>query len=1084
MGNIDRRSFLRTLNSAILIPIIIGSTSGQKLTALHREKLPDGNPFAVDPPADIRDPLLVTIDGDQAYIRVEGFESVDRDTFVEHVLRLDPDVFDSMQLTELPIRKATPFGHHHTEIGLFARRYGFPHSNGVHEHMGADYINDNWYQYLDEKERWSHPDGTEVSHPEEIFAEAFDGSTRAPTTSIFADGARERLAQNGTEIFELCINRFWIDSVAYAFVPGLDYSDWAQQAFRNHLSNLDASTQEELGISEPEEFDIRVHLEDENLAPPTGNKPLDDEIFREFRLFLLERERQFVNTLFETINNNRPDQLKQQGTTTFGLGFELQGHQLAPSAITVVDDLDIVSIETQPTVPPDRAHDITTKIGRAAGRFEKPVRVWGKMTTLFESTYDLDPTEMHPTLMKIQTAMVYAHGGVRGIELPSLADHDDPGPDSLITWMDDDGSIPDTLHGFADFIRAHRSLLSKRETANDAVIAVSLPTLIWQRLPDWGVGRPLHTKAVSGAADLLRREQIPYDVQILDHPRIWEAPDQIEALLEYDLIVLPEVESITDYQADTIQQALEEGSTVIATGGGPTRDEQYQPRDDVTSAIESSGNGVLLDSNPTTDQSESGSSTFRNALPEEKRKVTLSVDMDISVNLLSLEEPKRTIIHLVNFTYDREDDTTESVSEFELRIRDLPFTPEAATYHRQSGIQSISIDSDGSDCILEVPSLDVWGFVVLSASEETMPSDHTEAEALEALEMAESLVNDARAAGRTELLQRAEAKIETLDPLLVYDAYDEIVNQSKSISEWIERVHRPPTIGLSQVHSGPELDFDRLRALVDEFEYQTVTDWDSVTLDEIDVLVVAAGDEHDVVSFDFSSSELEQVETFVGEGGSLLLLGRWDMDRTMNDLSSKFNIEFSQYAAQEAANVTRYRVRSIQSELTDQIPKWDADFGVTLKETDDVTELAWVASEQDTWLANEDTGEHEEDDATGLPVMAATEHGDGSVVAIGHANQFVSPIEGSPGLSSFAQNMFWKLGERAFRKQIEDDPADETDDDNKTVDDGTADDDEVNDDDEASDSVPGFGIAGAITGIGGAAYVLKNRLSDHKTEST
>ena len=1084
MLNHSRRGFLRMAGIAPLVPILATSRA-QQSKSIKKRHLDNENPFSLEIPADVRDPLLVTIDGDQAYIQVEGFESVDRGTFTENVLRLDPEVFESAQLTELPVSKVNKFGHHHAEVGLFARRYGFPHSNGVHAWMPADSIYENWYQHLPEQERWVRPDGTPVTHPEELFAEDLDGNSREPVTSIFATGSRDRLEQNGIDIFELGINRFWIDAVAHGLEPGLDYSEWAQSAFREYLSTLDSSKREKLGITEPKDFDIREYLSEEGLTPHDEVLPIEDELFREYVLFQRETEREFVSTLFRNVREQRSEQLKKQGTTISGLGFGLQGHLLEPSAIYVVDDLDIVSIETQPTVPPNRPHDITTKIGRAAGRFDKPVVIGkGKMTTLFGYTFDLDPSEMYPTLMKIQAAMAYAHGGIRGIELPSLADHDYPSPDDLITWMDDDGSIPETLHGFADFIRAHREFLMTRETANNTVIAVSLPTLIWQYLPDWGIGITPHTHAISGAADVLRREQIPYDVVILDHPEVWKAPEQTERLSSYDLIVLPEVESITDDQVESIRGALEDDSTVIATGGGPSHDCMYNSREDIVSEIKAAENGVILDSNPETDPAAPGSEEFRGSLPDGSRQLSLSVDEDISINIVRDEEPQRIIVHLVNFTYDRDEDSTTTFTDIELSIRDLPFSPTSVTYHTQGDIESLSVQEDDMEYTTQIPRLDVWGFVVFSATEGTRENEYSEAEAIEALEQAESRVHEARENDRTEVLERAEAKLETLDPLVNYSAYDEVIRQTNAIDKWTNKAYQSPTIGINQAHEGPNLDFGRLQDIVGGYQYKTVTDWSDETLDPIDILIIAAGDEHDTVSFDFSQNEIEQIESFVKEGGSLLLLGRWSMDRTINNLSSIFGIEFSQYAVHEAEHHTRHRVRSLRSEFTDQIPKWNADFGVTLKETDNTTVLAWVDSEQDTWLVNEETHEQEKDDASGLPVMLATEYGEGTVLAMGHANQFAAPREPSPGLSSFVQNVFWKLGERATRQVVDDEAGSSTGDTTDDKEDDTTDDEEDDttddeEDDTTDENGSGFGVGAALTGLGGAAYLLKKRRLDN-----
>jgi len=779
MKGFSRRKYLNGIGSVAFFSLINWIQTAQASSPRSRRGSSGLDLSGI--PEDNRDPFLmvnhavhILHDSDM------GWENIDEDQVIEEILRLDPGLINELDLTGWhgPPKDTGIFERRHQSVQDFAHVHHLPYTCGVHWEFNPDMLHSDWYSQLPEDEKWRYLDGSIVEHPSEILAKDIEGEPHIRAEghenlvpSLFAEGTKDRLVRTGQELFKLGVNQFWIDTPVQGLIFDFDFSIWAQSAFEQHLDSLSHDRLDELGIDDPAEFDIVEYLTQHNLAPGDTNQPQSDPVFREYMLFQHRSNNSFVDELFEEIRADLPPEVEDGGTTVFGLGFGLQYHYLDPASIYKSDAVDVISIETQPTVPPDRPHDVSVKIGRAAGKFEKPVRVWGRMNEPFGTTDGLDTDEYYETLFQFQMAQVYCHGGRRSIPLTSLPNvsYDE----SVNSWMRPDGTISENLHQFADFVRAHKRFLEDVTEANRVVIAVSLPTLLWQRLPGWPEGRTTrHSSAIGEAAITLRREHIPYDVHILDHPQFWEDSAQLERLAEYDCVILPGVECVSDDHVAAVQDALKNGTTVIATGGAPTQNEEYMEREDVAELLESEDAATVIDAEPDISGTGDGAEALRDALGEVERQVVLETDADVSLNVVEQSNPDRVIVHLLNFEYDRETDEMQELEEISLSVKDLPFSPEAASYYTVDGITEMAMNVNGKSVTVTVPHLDMWGFVVFGESADALAAPVPETEAKESISDAEELIDqlddpEAYPEGRI-----ARAKIQNTEPALDYEAYD------------------------------------------------------------------------------------------------------------------------------------------------------------------------------------------------------------------------------------------------------------------------------------------------------------------------
>lgn len=731
-------------------------------------------------PDDVRDPFLMVNASAHAFQKSNmGWDDADEDTIISEILRLDPALINELDLTGWhgPPEDTGIYAPRHQAVQGFAHEHHLPYTNGVHWEFNPDQLYEDWYSQLPEDEKWEYPDGSVVEHPSEVLAEHFDGEPHIRgeehqnlVPSMFADGTKDRLIRTGQELFNLGINQFWIDTPVGGLSFGFDYSVWAQTAFRNYLHSLTERELEDLGISDADEFSVIDHFSTNGIAPGDTNQPHSDPVFREFTRFQHQHKNELVSEIFKQVKSDLPSGIEESDTTVFGLGFGLQYHHLTPASIYKSDDVDVISIETQPTVPPNRPHDVTVKIGRAAGKFEKPVRVWGRMNETFGTTYGLDPTEYYETLMQFHMAQVYSHGGKRSIPLTALPNN--RYEEAVNSWMRPDGTISEELHQFVDFTKAHRRFLTDVTEANRVALVVSLPTLVWQWLPDWGVHNTRHSKAIGEAAITLRREHIPYDVLILDDPPLWSDPDQLDRLAEYEYLILPGVECASDDHFEAIEAALSEGTTVIATGGVPTHDEDYVERDDIATRFEEEAEATILDSEPDISGEGESASALRDELSSIDKQVVIDTDADISINVLTQSDPDRFIVHLLNFEYDEDRDSMRELEDITLSINELPFSPEATSYYTVTGATELDVSIADSAASVTVPHLDIWGFVVFGETDDALAPVVSEAEAMEISSNAEELFGQIDEPREYPEGRIAAAKLQNIRPALDYKAYD------------------------------------------------------------------------------------------------------------------------------------------------------------------------------------------------------------------------------------------------------------------------------------------------------------------------
>ena len=339
------------------------------------------------------------------------------------------------------------------------------------------------------------------------------------------------------------------------------------------------------------------------------------------------------------------------------------------------------------------------EIGRAMLRGRKPLMC---MTKFYK---------MEPDLVEHELAEPCAGGGVLFVAQHAFAKR----PDLLRL-----------LHGYFAFRHEHRAIFANHGKRRHCQVALlhSIPTMMYQQYMA-AVAAPA-VSAMSGMARALEEGHIPFDVVIFNHPEIHPDYVSLDELKRYRLLILPEIECLSDAQVETIGRYLDSGGTVGLVGKAGGRDENNRPRE--KPVLEQwRTRGKVVDLTPTP-----GFSANRTRENEQTRATTLSAlaavrealgrDMILEGDLPRLLWVKTwthdagfASLHFVNYDIDFETGRAASTPATRLTVR-LPegVTPEQAQFLMPGQApQALALDRAEGRVSFELPPIRVYGVVLI-----------------------------------------------------------------------------------------------------------------------------------------------------------------------------------------------------------------------------------------------------------------------------------------------------------------------------------------------------------------------------------
>lgn len=933
-----------------------------------------------------------------------SYASLDVETVADLLYRLDPDALLLNVATDynmgVPDMEMTVDDTYAGQPSLaLQQEMGVP--AGIH--LGYDYQEDDrrWYEDLPPAERFRWPDGSVVEDLYDIAGVTVTGRTQGDpdewiAPSPFADGTRRLLTEPAVTFLESGFGSVNFDATVYPALQGLDCSRWATAAFRSHLHGVDDARLADWGIDDVDRFDLRSYVRSNGLDPDTVDSPAHDPVVREYAL----QHHRGIKSLWEDVTGEVTSQ--DYPAPSIGTTPNANPFWNAPvSGVYLHDAFEVVGFEDEdPTVPPTVIREVLYKLGRAAGRFEKPpVNHEAAIGESRAEELGFETDTRYTTLMRLQAAEAYANGGRLALNLFVIRSTPDARRQP-IRWLNEDGSVPDDLPPFVDFLHAHRRFLSDVESANRVALVYSLPTMLWNTFPNWDREPAEFLDSFEGAAALLREHGYPYDVLVFGHPRLWDDTAQLDRLSSYDAVVLPNVESVTDDQLAALRSRLDGGGTVVTTGSAPARTGMYEPR--ARTAVWDHPNAIVIDSTPGRRRrvEGAGGQELSTALADSiDRQVALSTGANVGRNVFEQPSAGRVVVHLVNYEYRLGSDSVDAQETVSMTVRDLPFEPAEARWYEPDGTSPLSVELTEEGVQVELPHLGIWGFAVFAEGAGTLHPG-SEAEANEAVESSATAVDAARSEGRSVDRYHAEHALANAEAMVEYDSYEAAVDYAEQAVERAEAAYRPPTIGIDVGHGQPEsrtgfARFGVLRHRFSTYEYRPVEAMSEESLAPVDVLVVPPALTWRDAEYGYATAEVEAIRGFVEDGGSLLVLGRAGLSRDVNRLLDAFEMPVDE---RRIIGDRSHAVTELDA-LTIGVDAFEANYVTPLADPPEaVRVVARMPEDTTAWYHRgppQDERGEDEPSAAGAPVYGVRRWGAGLVAYLGSLDPYARDAAGA-----------------------------------------------------------------------------------------
>lgn len=1088
-GGPTRRELLRTasiLPLGISLPYLDDSSapsSGNQPFASHQR----GTRVSVD------DPLITIGHGNPLFHDANNWPTLGRETTFRQLRNLHPQFYNQRRIIG---QKGPPFytgipASHRNGIDAGAEM-GLPTTSALHWLSLAGPTEDRpvegqlsgWLASLPDNEQWVAPDGTVANDPIEATTKRhLDGTLarsrgEAYAFSMFSPNTLEYAVLQGSQSILWGANAVTMDGAKRPLMNGGDFSEWATQAFQDHLQNLSQARRAELDIDDPESFDIRAYAREIDARIRNGESPdiaVTDHILFEFYLMqhvqLLRFYDEFGTGLEETAADvNSP-------ISVLGNQFGGPYGDDTNASILLSRVFDVIEVEGPITVPdhPRKAQphqhsygaaiqSPRRKLTAACGRAQdKPVVEHGFFHTrgAAEKDRSLETGRPYPTLVGLNIAETYANGSRRQLDLTGWSDQ---APDGVAAvWIDPEtGEIPPKLRDFADFLWLYEEELRGTPAAQVGIVH-SIPTLLATARSVFGTDLVSERTSLYGFVRALREAAIPSEYVIFGYPGLWDDTDALQRLSDYDALVCPGMSAVTDAQFEALKAFIEQGGRILHSGAVATRDRLYRLRDRqlpsaglVDTGEEARAAAPDGDIRPLVDAIDEALSS---------RQVTLDADYPLTAEVTRTEESL--IVHLLNYDYELEADSVTPRSDVEVRVRLDGFEPQAARIVAP-GVEPVRTDFQRQDGHVEmtVPRIEVWTMVVLDESPRPAASRPTEA-----IDAAVGAIESARSENRTHGLIEAEATLR--EARLAADArqFERAKERAKTAESVATSASAVPVIGVDTGHGqGGDFGFEIFENFQESLapdlriELEEITEYTTEQLSTVDVLLVPPPLRYKQERYEASRDEIASVRQFIQPGGGLAVFTRAGVDPGVNELLEHFGISIDpETPGTGDGHSADVEVADYRTPLTYQLPPLESFRIVNTMDTDGTDVTVHIQTSD------------EDIDQPPHPILATTESGDGRVCCL----TTTTPLSGELHETDFvlARNILrWTVtGERPTPEATP--TSGQT-----TTSRRTPTPDQTTDTDSPDASAPGFGFGAALVGLVTTGLILLKRVLNQEEE--
>ncbi|NQT21465.1 MAG: hypothetical protein HQ592_17300, partial [Planctomycetes bacterium] len=339
------------------------------------------------------------------------------------------------------------------------------------------------------------------------------------------------------------------------------FCEHCQSDFREHLKKR--FTAEQLARLLPisvDEFSIAEHVKRLRPSHPKF-KLLDDPMAREFVRAQYIYGKGFIADLASSI---RETAAKQGRLVPFfgNQGSAWGGNRFPVFSMVISDVVQAQCLENSPMGPYQHTHRhawnaLQYKLMAAATRRQKPV--WPLI--------DVSMFSKFPASERLYPGEALSNGAV-----------------PMLIWSPHTWPSEETYGAHAEyarFINQQRSLFLHRRPLARVALVYSVATCLWRDFFSYWIywrAASNHGRWIGTVARVLEDAHIPYDPIIFGHPDLLDDEAQLAALDDYDVLVLTEVDCVSDRQAAAVRRFAERGGRVVTIGGYGARSEDYIPR--------------------------------------------------------------------------------------------------------------------------------------------------------------------------------------------------------------------------------------------------------------------------------------------------------------------------------------------------------------------------------------------------------------------------------------------------------------------------------------------------------------------------
>jgi len=500
------------------------------------------------------------------------------------------------------------------------------------------------------------------------------------------------------------------------------FCEHCQRDFREHLKKRFTRGQLARMLPAPvDDFSIAEHVKRIRPTHPKF-KLLDDPAAREFVRAQYLYGKSFIGDIASSI---REAAAKQGRVVPFfgNQGAAWGGNRFPVFSVVISDVVHAQCLENFPMEPYQRTHRhgwnaLQYKLMAAATHWRKPV--WPLI--------DVSLLHKFPTSERLYPGEALSNGAV-----PMLiwSPHTRPSEDTY-----------DAHAEYARFLNRHRSLFLRRRPIARVALVYSVPTCVWRYFFSYWIywrAASNHGRWIGTVARVLEDAHIPYDPVIFGHPDLLDDETQLAALDAYDVLVLTEVDCVSDRQAAAVRRFAERGGRVVAIGEVGTRNEDYTPRKEpllqqFTTVPASRDRVVSLPSSRVLElrdlkrepmQAEKAFVAMRDAMRPPHPLIETSAPKTLWMTLWKDVADRRVALHMVNYDVDLEHHEFRPAADAKIRLR-LPgrfhfnrvrlLAPDAPP-------TDLDFKREGQVVAFCVPSVQCYAIAVLTTNNELTIAD-------------------------------------------------------------------------------------------------------------------------------------------------------------------------------------------------------------------------------------------------------------------------------------------------------------------------------------------------------------------------